>query len=121
MKRATAELGRRVSRLESGRSSGLLTKTEAAQLAVLQAEHDARFAGPIDGWSDQLLTEFIHDQCVAGDGRAHRLDELRRRNEGPEQHAADRRRLCQALGVADRVLDDVLDVARSRPAAAPTL
>jgi hypothetical protein len=104
MKRATAELGRRVSRLEAGRSSGPLTKTEARELAVLQAEHDARFAGPINGWSDELLKEFIHDQCAA----AGRLDELRERNAGPEQTAADRVRLCQVLDVTAAELDVVL-------------
>lgn len=103
MRRATAaQLDARVTRLEAG--TGPLSPAERAELAVLQAEHDARFAGPINGWSDELLKEFIDDQCAA----AGRLDELRERNAGPAQTAADRVRLSRVLDVAEAELDGVI-------------
>lgn len=100
MKPSAGSLSTRIAALEAARQVGPLSQSEAAELRHLQAEHDARFAGPITTWSTEQLEDFIRNECTT-DGPARRLDELRQRNRGPEQDAADRRRLAVFLGIAE--------------------
>ena len=96
MKRpTTAELDRRVSRLEADRNSGPLTTAEARELAELERDFDRQFPGvrqdpaALAELSDEQIKAYLQHEC-GHDGRAQRMYELHQRARTPEQVEADR-------------------------------
>ena len=85
-----------------------LSRFEQRELLALEADRAARFPRPIDSMDLHELADFLSWSAGDGHGSAQRLDQLRQRNRGQEQIAADLA-FELAIGVMDRgQLDDFM-------------